>query len=664
MRTARIIAVPLGAILCALVNLPHDANAQMFQCPPPSTQLTTGPYSFECRCPDGSLAGISGCPQSVQEPAPSICPAGFSYCAVSGACCGSGLYCSNYGCTPIGAVDCGTGYCNPGQVCTSNGHCMPAANSECGDHSCNPGYHCGSRNNCMQNGTTDCGNGASCPAGNKCARNGAHCISQDTVDCGNHFCAAGFKCASGGQCIASNAADCGNGTHCDNGKCSQNAKMCLTNDQIDCGRHACGSGFQCGANDKCIPKDTVDCGGGHYCDSGMKCGSDYQCMTRNAIDCGSGRSCPDGNVCVNAGAECLTPTELAQRRVLQRQLDQEATAQSKEDRAAEQWLKNEQTQLAKRAQVNEQIGNSIKSAGHTVQPVNTTQFDQKWCPRAALMQYGAFSTGEIANQRCVCAQQELPLMARSSGNCARVQVMIGAGCYSNQQIAAEAAYLGCSGLTAALQQAPSTVPNDNLQPSPSGNTRSTGLALNPSLSDIAHLTPGSLPPTPPSGTTVSPAVLPVGPFFTSSSPPAQQPDLWDNITSANEKLLDSGPGNVLTDTLQAAGQPFAEKLIPSPISSLGDVQDLATAAAAIRRGDIFAAAQSAADYTAITSSGYLGAALMPENPTLGQSIGQASAQFAITSWKMYAAPAVGDELVKLFPGTFIPGQSTGPSPSR
>ena len=589
----------IAIILFAAVNNPRGASAQMFQCPAGSVQNSTGSYSFDCRCPDGSLAGLySGCPQSAGPPVPppSICPAGYSYCGVSNMCCGAGNYCSKYGCTPIGAVDCGTGFCNQGQACTRDGHCMPAGNTECGNHSCSSGYFCGSRDNCMANGVVDCGNGASCPAGNKCSRDGTHCISQDTVDCSSHFCSPG-----------------------------------------------------------------------------QKCGSNNSCLMQDAVDCGGGRSCPTGKVCVNGGAECLTPAALAERAAAQKQAAQEKaelqrrlkllpSQQKKEDAEATTWLKSEQVRLAKDAEARKATTAQAAQQQHIAQSMSPSQFDQKWCSSATLMTYGAFSSSEITNQRRVCATQNLSEMPAIKGNCVRAEMMAGCGCYTVGQVQAEAAALGCSGFsTAGLTLLPSIGPppgSSSPAAPPHGSSSPAGPVLNPNLADIAHLQPpangSSGNGSGQSNRTTAPTQIVPAPAFTSLSAPAQTPNLWDKITSANEKMLTSGPGQIGTETLQSAGAAYAEAYTPTAIAHLGDAKDLLAAAAAVKRGDYLAAAESSANYSAVTSAGLIGAALMPENPTLGNSIGQGSMQVVISTWRVYAAPAVADWLVQQYPGKFIP----------
>ena len=133
---------------------------------------------------------------------------------------------------------------------------------------------------------------------------------------------------------------------------------------------------------------------------------------------------------------------------------------------------------------------------------------------------------------------------------------------------------------------------------------------------------------------------------------ANPTDVWTVVAAlakANQIVLNSSPGQVLTNTLAAAGS----TLDVSPVS-VGDVQDIVTATLDIQRGDYLGAAQVGADELAVGASATLGMALMPEAPAVGRAAGAAGAQFIIQTWKEYEAPAVGDLLVQLLPNTFIP----------
>ncbi len=560
-------------------------------CPSGSEQVQSG-YVIECRCPDGSLAGYQGCGAS--GPPPSLCPANTQLCGQQ--CCNPGFYCSRYGCILPGSADCGSWACGPGFQCSYlQGRCVP----------------------------------------------------QGRVDCGTYHCPAGNKCSTAG-CIPEKAADCGNKTFCNEGlKCSRDGKHCLAEGAVDCGSH--------------------------FCNPGQKCGSNNSCLMQDAADCGGGRSCPAGNVCVNGGAECLTPAALAERAAaekkaalekaeLEKQLKLLPAQQKKEDAEAATWLKSEQTRIAKEAEVRKGTAAQTAQQQQIAQSMSPSQFDQKWCSAATLMTYGAFSSSEIANQRRVCATQNLSEMPAIKGNCVRAEMMAGCGCYTVGQVQAEAATLGCSGFsTAGLTLLPSISPppgSSSPAAPPHGSSSPAGPVLNPNLSDVAHLQPpanglsgnGSAQ----SNRTTAPTQIVPAPAFTSLSAPAQTPNLWDKITSANEKMLTSGPGQIGTETLQSAGAVYAEAYTPTAIAHLGDAKDLLAAAAALKRGDYLTAAESSANYSAVTSAGLIGAALMPENPTLGNSIGQGSMQIVISTWRVYGAPAVADWLVQQYPGKFIP----------
>lgn len=172
------------------------------------------------------------------------------------------------------------------------------------------------------------------------------------------------------------------------------------------------------------------------------------------------------------------------------------------------------------------------------------------------------------------------------------------------------------------------------------------------------------------GATSSIQVAPLATFFTRGTPPGSTPSaarateprrgsgLWaaiERTARANNAVLQSPVGKTVADTLAAAGEPFAKTFSPA-LGKIGTASDLAAAANHIRQKDYMALAEHAADTAAVEASGALGAVLVPTHPTLGRSIGKGSAQFVVTTWKVYGAPVVGDELVKRFPELFVPAQ--------
>lgn len=240
-------------------------------CPPGSIQVpnanSPGASNYMCQCPDGSYASIYGCQGSSVSPPQN---SQLRYCENGGACrldqtccgdrcCNQGSYCTRFGCTPIGAIDCGAYYCKPGEKCARNRRgcypnevvdcgdyscqpgqrcamalraCLSEADTDCGAHICPAGYYCGSHNTCTKIGDDDCGNGSSCPSDNKCSRDGKHCIPKDAVDCGDHFCKEGYKCGSGEQCLVTDAVDCGKGNSCAAGYVCRKEGGCATREQL------------------------------------------------------------------------------------------------------------------------------------------------------------------------------------------------------------------------------------------------------------------------------------------------------------------------------------------------------------------------------------------------------------------------------------------------
>jgi Protein of unknown function (DUF2974) len=100
-------------------------------------------------CPGGTWVpsgpGMMCVPhQQQQQPQQqqSICPAGTEYCPRVNLCCGSGNYCSIYGCIQRGSIDCGGYSCGPGMRCFSGRTCVPQNTVNCGTGTCPEGSVC------------------------------------------------------------------------------------------------------------------------------------------------------------------------------------------------------------------------------------------------------------------------------------------------------------------------------------------------------------------------------------------------------------------------------------------------------------------------------------------------------------------------------------------
>lgn len=120
------------------------------------------------------------------------------------------------------------------------------------------------------------------------------------------------------------------------------------------------------------------------------------------------------------------------------------------------------------------------NSGQLAQTMTASQFDQKYCAMASILQEGGYSASAVANQRRACVQEGLSQMPGTKGNCTRVEVMAGCGCYTVAQVQAEAAALGCSGYsTASLTLLPSLSP-----PAGSGLSNANGPA--PSAASSAN----------------------------------------------------------------------------------------------------------------------------------------------------------------------------------
>jgi hypothetical protein len=220
----------LLAVAVLMIDPPSSASAQTFQCPAGTTQISGG-GGIECQCPDGSLAGFSGCRGGGQQPYSQqpVVDCGDWTCQIGGRC----SQVRYNGCVPNDYSECATGsLCGPGSQCTTQGSCMPVGSTECGNSSCRPGAFCGSRNVCMWAGSSDCGNGISCSGDTKCSRYSRSCIPDAAVDCPTGYCDGGKKCGSGNKCLAATDVDCGTGKSCSAGYVCRREGGCATPAQL------------------------------------------------------------------------------------------------------------------------------------------------------------------------------------------------------------------------------------------------------------------------------------------------------------------------------------------------------------------------------------------------------------------------------------------------
>lgn len=298
-------------ILLLLFILPAPASAQAFQCPAGSVQVSGG-GGIMCQCPDGSFAGISGCPNSQSGRVSNSCAdlEREKQLLLQQWEAARGSFATNpYGgaesnwqtrLARLQQLNAEIANCQRNSPDPSSPAPVPTPQNQfpinCGNYSCRAGFSCGSANSCLTIGSDDCGSGRSCPVGSSCSRDSQHCVPAGGTDCGSFTCGAGSKCPKRGA-------------------------SCLSNDAVDCGTFICSTG--------------------------SKCGSGNRCFAQNEVDCGAGKSCPVGNVCVNGGSECLTKEQLTKRIETEKLQKADEARRVKEAKEAEAWLKKEQVRLAK-----------------------------------------------------------------------------------------------------------------------------------------------------------------------------------------------------------------------------------------------------------------------------------------------------------------------------
>ena len=300
-----------------------DKARAQYDCPAGSNLVTVGAGEWKCQCADGSFAGLSyGCRDAAQPQQP-LCPAGTTYCEHVNLCCGSGNYCSKYGCTPLGAVDCGNHYCKPGEQCSRSGGCRPAGTVDCGAYYCQPGE--------------------------RCASNHRACLAQDDTDCGDYHCGAGYKCAIAARiCVPKESVDCGlpTGASCPTGnKCSRDGKHCFSFDAIDCGPYSCPTGKKCGSSGQCLASNAVDCGGGKSCSTGYVCRRGGGCATRQQL---AAEQAAENQRKQEEAARKVQEAEARRQEILRRAEQQREAARVKEEERQRQITQQKAQAEAKR----------------------------------------------------------------------------------------------------------------------------------------------------------------------------------------------------------------------------------------------------------------------------------------------------------------------------
>ncbi|MEA2839096.1 MAG: hypothetical protein QOF41_426 [Methylobacteriaceae bacterium] len=525
----------------------------------------------------------------------------------------------------------------------------------CGSWTCRSDQHCSRfrHNWCIADGQEECSNGGTCGNGKSCSRNGNFCVGSSDVDCGSYLCKSGYVCGSRNTCVGESSTDCGNGISCGYGKkCARNGKGCYDKEDVDCGSYACGEGNKCGSGNKCLRKDTVDCGSGRSCSAGDVCRPGGGCATRAQL----AEEATQRRREIEERRAAAREAEIERRKVAEQAAEErarqaaEAVRQKKEAQEAEARLQQEKQRLA--AEKRRADAEAKEQAERIAALERQRQADIAKAKEQERLQ-------EIARKKA--GEEQTAAQLKIDANARRIAVP--AEDRRNKD--------------AAKQQ--SIVGNDSQPPN---ETKPAERTVSPS---VATTTPGAARTSAPAVTSTANSsaekiAKPTHSLSESSAnqraagmlAPAKSNKLLDNlrrVTDKNQNFIDTGPGQILTNTLAAAGSEYAKKTMVEAtgkvtggvLSHINDVADLGKAALYIRQKDYLSAAQIGADKLATESAGALGGALMPENPMLGKAAGQASAQFVIDSWKLYGAPVVGDELVRDFPNVFIPAPKLAPN---
>jgi hypothetical protein len=610
--------------------------------------------------------------------------------------CNAGEKCaSGKACIPKDNTDCGAQSkisCRPGSKCSRDGkRCISEDAVDCGSYTCKSGAKCGSGNQCLAKAAVDCGKGISCAEGRKCSQGGG-CVPKNDIDCGNgKSCSTGQKCSKGGGCVAQNAIDCGKGV-------------------------GCSAGQKCAPDGACIEKDAVDCKNGKFCSAGTICRKNGECWTKKEIADQAEderkkkiaeqrqreedarketqrradeakRVAQEAETKRRAEIEAKRQAEIAKqkadaeekmrreeaetqvrlRKLTEQRKADELRAKEAEERRKADEARRKALEAEAKAKAEEERRKQVEAKSAKPSPIQPEPKPDSAKPSYTFRttQYGTievFENGKpIATVTPSLAATQygyLPGKAQQpdTGNASTSSKGIG---------------------NVATGQTPKpNAPSGNIATPPQKSAptgQASGIQPQHSRDNIAALAPlAGAGQKAEAGTSNVIGLQPrfsqatFSDFYAASSAsgatavttakvPTQSPDLWKSIqtvTKANEAMLQSAPGQVFTQTLKAAGKPYAKEI--SGLTMVGTAEDFGKAADSIRRKDYLGLAGQAVDKATVEVGGAIGALAVPAHPTLGRSLGRGTTQAIITSWKVYGAPAVGDELVKRFPEVFIP----------
>lgn len=658
-------------------------------CPPGSRPVAAG-GGMMCMCPDGSYASLGvPCQQAVRPP-PSLCPVGTSYCGNSNQCCNPGFYCSHYGCTPEGAVECGGHYCNPGQQCSRSGGCIPVGSVDCGPYYCQSGQKCAiGRRGCLPEDVVDCG-----PKVNGTCEHGKVCWTASYelpgVKKGETKCVAPEAVARlEGQISAAKEQKKREVEERKQAKRrAEEERRAALRRQLEEKREAARRKEQERIAEIARKKqERLDA-------------ARLAQEARNAEIARRKQEVEEKKRVARLAAEEALKAKLqkkvddefdrAMRAVLKNPRE---SADAKTLAAIALGLDPAQARGSGRANTPASNGVQVSRADRQLVKLAIEQVKSrnKQSPSADQLQQALRDSKSSSIQKQIASiglgantastNQDSPAPSSSARSSTPTIV------YTFKETAYKTIEVYSNGKRIATVAADDATRNYGYKPSTTpantshnvnGAKSSGGTSVPATAQAIATGNTNAAPigGTSKSQTNVSQTQIDqktfLGNFYQSAAPspltsskstamgpatPNQSSDLWSKaaqLAQSNNKILDSRPGQTIVDTLAQAGGAYAGPVA----SSIANVGDLATAANYIKNHDYISLAQQGSEKVATGAAGAAGALLMPTNPTLGKAIGSASAQAVIDVGEKYLAPALGTAMYNANPELFTPGSGT------